>query len=154
MNNKSLDFRENSSLVCCWFLHLSAETTHFTTVHDTKIKAVWLPKTLCAKRQQLLALKVGQILALNYVKVSPLTVSLLTTMMTYNTECLIYLCQISRKPLPSNSTFKMEVASSDPLSQLFPAVPSVRMKLLQKANLRSSSLLWGSLCNLCGKVLG
>lgn len=92
------------------FYICQVETTHFTTVCDTKIKAVWLPKAVCAKRQQLLPL----ILALNFVKVHLLTVSLLTTMM-YNTECLIYPCQISCKSLSSNSAFKMEVASPDPL---------------------------------------
>lgn len=92
MNNKSLDFRENSSLVCCCFLHLSGKDNTLHHRHDTKIKVVWLPKALGAKGQQLLPLKVGQILALNYFKVPLLRVNLLTTMM-YNTECLIYPCQ-------------------------------------------------------------
>lgn len=75
-----------------------------------------LPKALCAKRQQLLPLKVGQMLALNYVKVPLLRANLLTTMM-YNTECLIQPRQTSHKPLPSNSALKTEVVSLDPLSQ-------------------------------------
>jgi len=48
----------------------------------------------------------------------------------------------------------MEVASPDPLSQIFPAMLSIKRKLLQKVKLRSNSLLWGSLCSLCGQVLG
>lgn len=83
INNGSLDFRENSSIGCCCFLHLLGGDNTSTAIHDTKIKAAQLPKTPYAKRH-LLPLKVGQILPLNHIMLLLLTVSFLTTTM-YNT---------------------------------------------------------------------
>lgn len=81
-------------------------------------------------KNKLLPLKANQIPALNFFQVPLLTINLLTTMM-HNTEYLYYPCQIIRKLLPSKSAFRMEVASPDLRSQIFPAVISDRRKLTE-----------------------
>ena len=152
MNNRSLDFRQNSSLVCCCFLHLSGgdNTFHYPPWHQDEV--VWLPKALCAKRQQLLTLKVGQILALNYVKVPLLRVSLLTTTM-YNTESLSILVKLVISPYQATVLSRWKWLLLTHCLRFFQPCSPTEGNSYRK-QIYSSSPLWGSLCNPCGKVLG